>query len=161
MKRVVMPKIVSNTIQVHIAFIDKDKEPKYLSLQRTKNSKLYPNVWQVITGKMKKGETALSAALREVEEEIGIKPKKLWAIPYVTTYYDVKRELINISPVFGALIGRNQKVKLSKEHQAFKWLSFKGCYDKLFLRTHKEGAKFFHDYIINGSMVELFEIKVF
>lgn len=154
-----MSSIISNTIQVHIAFLDKNKEPKYLVLQRTKSSKLYPNVWQVVTGKMKKGETAITAAIREVIEEISIKPKKFWSIPYVTSFYDPKRDVINISPVFGALISKNQKVKLSKEHQAFEWLSYTECYKKLLMRTHKDGAKFFHEYIVNGKMKELFEMK--
>ncbi|TAL69736.1 MAG: NUDIX domain-containing protein [Bacteroidetes bacterium] len=154
-----MPKIVSNTIQVHIALLDKNKEPKYLVLQRTKNSKLYPNVWQVVTGKMKKGETAISTALREIIEEISIKPKKIWSVPYVTTFYDPRRDVINIAPVFGALISKNQSVKLSKEHQQFEWLTFKDCYKRLFLRTHKDGAKFFHEYIVNGTLNELFELK--
>ena len=154
-----MPKIISNTIQVHIAIIEKSKEPKYLVLQRTKNSKLYPNVWQVVTGKMKKGETAIDTALREVVEEINVKPKKFWSIPYITTFYDPKRDIINISPVFGAIIGKNDKVKLSKEHQSFKWLNFTETYKKLLLRTHKDGARYFHEYIVNGKLTELFEIK--
>jgi len=156
-----MSKIVSNTVQVHIAIVDKNKEPKYLVLQRTNLSKLYPNIWQVVTGKIKKGETALSTALRETIEEINIKPKKIWAVPYVTTFFDVKRDLINLSPVFGALISKNQKVKLSKEHQAFEWLSYKEAYKKLLLRTHKEGATIFHNFIVNGKSSGLFEIKGF
>ncbi|MCL5990610.1 MAG: NUDIX domain-containing protein [Bacteroidetes bacterium] len=156
-----MPKIVSNTIQVHIAVLDKNNEPKYLALQRTEQSKLYPNVWQVVTGKIKKGETALSTTVREIIEEINIKPKKIWTLPYITTFFDAKRDLINLSPVFGALINKNQKVKLSKEHQAFEWLTYKECYKRLFLRTHKEGATIFHNYIINGKSTGLLEIKGF
>ncbi|OGU15300.1 MAG: hypothetical protein A2X61_12425 [Ignavibacteria bacterium GWB2_35_12] len=156
-----MPQIVSNTVQVHIAVFDINNEPKYLVLQRSGQSKLYPNVWQVVTGKIKKGETALTTAVREIIEEINIKPKKIWVAPYVTTFFDAKRDLINLSPVFGALINKNQKVKLSQEHQAFEWLSYKEAYKRLFLRTHKEGANIFHNYIVNGKSIGLFEIKGF
>lgn len=154
-----MPQIVSNTVQVHIAVFDKNNVPKYLVLQRSGKSKLYPNIWQVITGKIKKGETSIKTAVREVIEEINIKPQKIWVVPYVTSFFDAKRDLINLSPVFGAVISKNPKVKLSKEHQAFEWLTYKDAYKKLFLRTHKEGAEIFHNFIVNGKSTGLFEIK--
>lgn len=47
---------------------------KYLITKRTSN-KTYPNMWEATGGAAVSGDDSITAALREVEEEIGIKLK--------------------------------------------------------------------------------------
>jgi dATP pyrophosphohydrolase len=157
-----MSTFISNTVQVHvISFEVPTQEPKFLTLQRASHSKLYPLIWQVITGKIESDETALLAALREMKEETGLFPVKLWAIPYVTTFFEVKKDLIHASPVFGALVDSKSQIKLSPEHLTFEWLSYKDCMNRLYLSTHKEGTRVFKDYIIDNTNKDLFIIENF
>ncbi|MCR4586492.1 MAG: NUDIX domain-containing protein [Lachnospiraceae bacterium] len=50
------------------------KNPKgmYLMTQRSEKKKTYPLAWECVGGSVLKGEQSLAAALREVQEEVGI-----------------------------------------------------------------------------------------
>lgn len=74
----------TKTVQVHIIRFNQNEE-KYeqLILKRNENAKPYPNVWQVVTGRIEKYETPIETAIREVFEETGIVPVKLWNLPYL------------------------------------------------------------------------------
>lgn len=83
-----MISFVANTIQVHIAC----KHPStgqilFLALKRSSGNPIYPGLWQAVTGTIEAGETAIECALREVEEETGLKPKEIWTIPFVGTFF--------------------------------------------------------------------------
>ena len=154
-----MPKIISNTVQAHIACFPKGCDrPLFLLLKRAENETIYPNVWQAVTGWIEPGETALETALRELKEETGLVPKKSWTVPYITSFFDVKKDEIHLSPVFGFLVDEDAEIKLSEEHCAFEWLTYEDCCDKLIIPTHVEGTKVFCDFILCGSSGESYEI---
>ncbi len=51
-------------------------EDKILIQQRLATAKKCPNMWEVVSGGAIEGDTAVSGALREMEEELGIKARK-------------------------------------------------------------------------------------
>jgi len=154
-----MPIIRSNTVQVHVAaYVPELRKYKFLVLQRSSKSKLYPKMWQTITGKLKSKETAKNAAIREFVEETGLKATSAWAIPYVSTFYDYRRDIIQMSPVFGVEVDFRSKIKLSDEHQAYEWLSFENCMKKFPLASHQEGLQRFWDVILSKEDRSLFKI---
>ena len=156
-----MPLVSSHTVQVHVAAINPDTNSvRFLLLQRSKKSKQYPNMWQVITGKLKPGETALETALRETYEEISVYPKMLWTIPFVSVFFETKRDLMHLSPVFGVVIDYNTKIKLSEEHQDYQWLRYEDAIHVLTLPTHKEGTKRFYDYVLSRENKNLFRLNL-
>jgi dihydroneopterin triphosphate diphosphatase len=145
-----MPTFISNTVQVHIAaYQQKENKLKFLLLKRRDDDNIYPLMWQMVTGTIDKGETALNTALRELEEETKLIPKKIWTIPYITFFFNAKEDKIHASPVFGVLVEYYPKVEISSEHQEYEWLSYKKCYNRLELPTHKEGLKIFKEYILD------------
>lgn len=75
----------------------------------------------MVTGKIEKGETAYSTALREIKEETGLSVKKLFVVPQVNSFYNSDDDSINLIPVFVALVGSHD-VRLSAEHQKFEWV---------------------------------------
>lgn len=154
-----MPEFVSNFIQVHMAAYDDEiQDYKFLVLQRASGLKVYPNIWQVITGTIEKGETALQTALREISEEIELIPNKIWTLPYLTTFFNAKKDTINASPVFAVLVDYVKTINISDEHQNYKWLNFQDCIDCLELPSHKQGTKIFLDYILNNKDNSKFEL---
>ena len=46
---------------------------QYLMTQRSADKPRYPLYWECVGGAVQKGETSLQGALREVEEEIGLR----------------------------------------------------------------------------------------
>ncbi len=156
-----MPIFVSNTVQVHIASFNEEYEfYKFLTLKRAENEIIYPNIWQVVTGTIETNETAIQTALRETFEETGLKPLKMWAIPYISQYFSWKKETVNSSPVFGMLFEKDCQIQLSPEHQSFEWLYLDACLNRLLLPSHKNGTQIFFDTILNNADQSIFEINL-
>jgi dATP pyrophosphohydrolase len=150
-------------IQVNIASRNKkDDDFLFLILKRSDSNIIYPSIWQVITGTIENNETAIQTAIREVFEETGLVPLKLWTIPYISSFYDYKKNEINIIPVFGMLTDFVDNISLSDEHQDFRWESYQECIKMLPLPQQSESLKIFKEYVLEKpSNQELFQIKSF
>ncbi len=93
-----MIKFESNTIQAHIGMYSEEiRDWKILLLKRADNLIVYPGIWQVITGTMEADEDAIDTAKREIFEETAIKAENLITIPYVTSFFNAKKNSINFS----------------------------------------------------------------
>jgi dATP pyrophosphohydrolase len=112
-------KIISNMIEAHI-FCKKKNEIEFLLLKRCEKE-IYPGLWQMVTGKIRKGEKAYRAALREIKEETYLKPKRFWVTPNVNSFYYHEKNYISLLPVFAAEVDPGSKVIISKEHIEFGW----------------------------------------
>lgn len=154
-----MIKRAANTVQVHIAtYSEEYSDYKFLILKRSQKEKIYPGIWQVITGTMNDNETAIETALRETKEEIGLEPIKIWTIPYISQFFSVKTNTIHSAPVFGMLIKENDKIKLSDEHDNYLWLHLDLALEKLVLPSHREACKIFYEYILLTELGDIFQI---
>jgi dATP pyrophosphohydrolase len=135
-------------------------ETHFLVLQRAKEEKLFPGLWQIVTGTMKKNESALKAAIRELKEETGLSPKRCWTIPYVDTYFDLIKDTIQLVPVFAAELDSSSPRQLSTEHQRFEWLRFEDAKKRLVWPGQKHSMDIVHEYIVgNKEAARLVEIK--
>jgi dATP pyrophosphohydrolase len=111
--------IVSNMIEAHI-FRETENGLQFLLLKRAEKE-IYPGVWQMITGKVEEGETAYQAAIREIKEETGLKPERLWVVPNVNTFYSHETNEISMLPVFAAVVKGNVDVIICDEHSDSGW----------------------------------------
>lgn len=149
----------SNTVQVHVIKKDKDDNWLHLILQRSNHEKVYPNVWQVVTGTVEENETAWQTALREVWEETGIIPERIWTLPYTAMFFNPYKNSISAAPVFVFQCASGQEVQLSEEHQNFKWLTHLEAIDNLVIPSHAEGTKLLQQYICDNENSYLFELN--
>ena len=155
-----MIRFITNTIQVHVAaYFEEYQVYKYLLLKRSKNVKVYPGIWQVITGTMENDESAVQTALRETKEEIGAEPVKMWTLPFITRFFNPKNDIIQASPVFGMLINPEHQIILSDEHEKYEWLHLDLALEKLDLPSHREATKVFNEYILSRDDQSLFELN--
>ena len=100
------------------------KNNKALILQRNKDEDIFPNMWELPSGKKESLETSENSLLREVKEETGLDVKIIMPF-FVFDYQIEKPEEIRDSTQINFLakpIG-DYKVKLSSEHQNFVWIS--------------------------------------
>lgn len=112
--------IIANMVEAHIFRASKNNI-EFLLLKRSEGE-IYPGIWQMVTGKFKTNEKAYETALREIKEESGLCPLKMWVVPNVNSFYSHEHDSISMLPVFAALVDWNSEVKLSIEHSEFKWL---------------------------------------
>lgn len=97
--------------------------------------------WQPITGNVKPQETFEQAALREMEEETGIKKYlKFIDTGYSFNFFDDNRN--QHEKVFGIRVAQATKVNLSSEHTEFQWLSKEDAlHSYLSYSGNKEGLR--------------------
>ena len=139
-----MPKIKVRVIDAYVYRI-LDKEIRFLILKRAK-TKLYEHLWQGVAGKIEKGETASQAAVRELKEETGLTPYKMFIADHVSSFYESYKDRINFVPVFGIEV-RKRQIILSDEHSEYKWVDFETAYKTLTWNGQKRGLKVVFDML--------------
>ena len=143
-----MPKVKVKQIDSYIYRIT-DNGPVYLMLKRSPG-KYYEHLWQGVAGKIEKGETAVQTIIRELHEETGMKPKKMFAADHIASFYDARKDRILTVPIFGIEV-ENSEVRLSEEHSDYKWVSFEEALALLTWKGQKEGLRTVHDEITSGD----------
>ncbi|MCK9426315.1 MAG: NUDIX domain-containing protein [Ignavibacteriaceae bacterium] len=111
----------ASMIEAHI-YRKKNGKIEFLLLKRGEDAN-YPGIWQMVTGKIKKNEKAYETVLREVKEETNLSVEKLFVVPIVNSFYSYISDSVNFVPVFLCLVNEGDKVKISKEHCKFRWVS--------------------------------------
>lgn len=133
--------------------------PRYLILKRASAEKLYPDIWQIVTGKIKSKEKAANAGLRELREETGLTPKRFWVVPIVSSFFDPVGDTIQLCPLFAAEVVETAVPKLSSEHQSYVWADRSRAQKLLVWPGHRNAVQTVHNYIVAnqqaGRLTEL------
>lgn len=87
--------------------------------------------WSPPKGHLDGDETELEAAFRETEEEAGFSKEQLKVYDECKSElnYEVRGKPKKVVYWLSELIDPSAEVKLSKEHQALKWLNFQQAWD--------------------------------
>jgi dATP pyrophosphohydrolase len=112
---------------------------------------IYPGMWQLVTGSMKEGERAIDAALREFREETGMAANQFWVVPFVNSFYVPVNDAIHLSPVFAMEVQAGAVVKLSNEHQEYRWCSYDDAKQRLVWPGQRYAVELVHEYIAGGQ----------
>jgi len=142
--------IACKIIEVCIFKFQNDR-PWYLLLHRAKDEKIYPGIWQFVSGSIEDEESAHDAAVRELTEETGLHPTGLWVVPFVNSFYDPGYNAVNLSPLFAAQVKPGDEPKLSTEHYEFRWFSYEEATRKLVWPGQREGLRLVYEYIVKGE----------
>ena len=153
-----MNNIKIRVIDCHIAYYH-NNDWLFLLLKRS-NDKIYPGIWQGVTGKIDNDEEPYRAALRELKEETNLTPQKMWTIDKVNLFYDAKKNIMNLIPVFGVIVD-TQKVILSNEHVEYKWYNIDEAIKLLTWNQQKKGLQIFYEMLKeNKERLKFMEIKI-
>jgi len=151
--------IVSKLVEVHV-FRMKGRQLQFLLLKRSE-MEIYPGLWQMVSGKIRKNEKAYLTALRELKEETGIAPLKLWVAPRVNSFYDAEGDSMNLIPVFAALVNHTADVILSREHTDYKWLSISEAVKRLVWHGQRKSVEIISNYFIKEmNFLNFVEVKI-
>jgi dATP pyrophosphohydrolase len=100
-----------------------------LALRRSKAGRC-PGAWEVVHGSIEAGETPVDAARRELGEETGLAPERLYNLSRVESFYRHRVDEIGFIAVFAAFVDLPE-VRLSSEHDAFEWLAIPAAQGRL------------------------------
>ena len=80
-----------------------------------------PGSWEAVHGHVDPGERPEETAWREVIEETGLIPERLYNLSRVESFYLHRQGVVALVPAFAAVVG-DGAVRLSHEHGAWEWL---------------------------------------
>jgi dATP pyrophosphohydrolase len=81
-----------------------------------------PGSWEAVHGHIEAGETPADAARRELQEETGLTPERLYNLSRVETFYQHRLDEVALVPVFAAFVPADAVVRTGPEHDRFEWL---------------------------------------
>lgn len=112
---------------VRVAYVDllvlrgAAEELEVLCLRRAPGVRS-PGSWEAVHGHIDAGETPVATARRELSEETGLEPERLYNLSQVEGFYRHASNEVVLIPVFAAFVPRDARVRLSAEHDQHEWL---------------------------------------
>jgi type II secretory ATPase GspE/PulE/Tfp pilus assembly ATPase PilB-like protein/8-oxo-dGTP pyrophosphatase MutT (NUDIX family) len=111
---------------------------RVLLLRRASNTRC-PGTWETVHGTIEPSEEPEQAALREVAEETGLKPERLYSIT-VQPFYLPKRHVVMLGVGFAAFV-KNPEVLLDAEHDRFEWLTVDQALERFHWPRERDGLR--------------------
>ncbi len=83
-----------------------------------------PGTFEAVHGHIDPGETPAIAARRELLEETGLRPERLYNLSRVELFFQAQADEVSLVPVFVAMTEHAGQIALSAEHDEARWLPF-------------------------------------
>ncbi len=102
-----------------------DAERLEVLLIRRAPHRIFPGLWQCVTGGVEPGERIPEAAMREVREETGLGPAEIEAfydLDQVAPFYDEGTDGVVVSAIFAARVRPDATARESWEHDGLRWV---------------------------------------
>lgn len=126
-----------------------ESDLKYLLLKRHE-AKIYGHLWQGVAGQIEGGETAVQTVMRELKEETGLEPAKLFVVDHVSSFYQSYRDRMHLVPVFGVEV-ESAEVQLSDEHKEYRWVDIETAQGLLTWAKQKEAISAVNDMLLSND----------
>ena len=102
-----------------------DAERLEILLIRRAAHRIFPGLWQCVTGGIEPGERVPDAAMREVREETGLSAADVEAfydLDQVAPFYDEGVDAVVVSAIFAARVRPDATPRVSWEHDGIRWV---------------------------------------
>jgi len=98
------------------------RRPEVLLLRRGPGGR-NAGAWETVHGSVEPGERPEQAALRELREETGLAPLRLYNASRVEAFYQHRTGDVALIPVFAAFVAGDADARVSAEHDRAEWLA--------------------------------------
>lgn len=102
-----------------------DADRLEILLIRRAAHRIFPGLWQCVTGGVEPGERIPAAAMREVREETGLGPdqvERFYDLDHVAPFYDEGVDAVVVSAIFAARVRPDARPRESWEHDGLRWV---------------------------------------
>ena len=144
-----MPVLAVTLVEVYV-FRRRARAVQFLALRRAQRRKL-GGVWQPVTGKIGLLETIAEAAWREVKEETGITPLRMWRLERTSIHVDGHGRALVVLPLLAAEVGPRDAIRLSREHTEWRFVSPAAAARLYLWDSQREGLEAVRRQILPGG----------
>lgn len=130
-----------------------NNEIEFLLFKRAEGH-IYDGQWRMIGGKVEDEETYWQAALRELDEETGLKPTKFWTLPSLNKFYEWDSDEILLIPAFAAEIDSTGSIQLDKEHSKADWFEIKEAAGLICWPEQRRLLKLLHNIVTSNQILD-------
>jgi dihydroneopterin triphosphate diphosphatase len=133
----------------------------FLQIRRTEDSLEHGAVWAVVYGGIEAGETAVQTALRELDEETGLRPHAMFQVEYLESFYFRQRDVVMLMPVFAVEVTGEPSIRLDADHDAYRWVPYEARDEQFLWRTQREAVDVIHQHLERpGQALPLLQIPL-
>lgn len=125
-----------------------------LLLLKRAEGEQYDGQWRMIGGKVEEGEAYWEAALRELDEETGLKPEKFWTLPSLNNFYEWNTDQILLIPAFAAEINSADSIILNREHSKADWFEIEEATKRIYWPEQRRLLKLLHNIVTSNQILE-------
>ncbi len=134
-----MPRLISDSVDIY-PFRRVNGRAQFLVLLRRPGTTL-GGTWHAVHTKVRQGESAYGAALRELRQSIGVEPTQVYSADIVSQFYDHFSDSIALTPVFAALCEGPGPVILSPDYSDFAWCSIDEAIARLLASAQRAAVR--------------------
>ena len=102
-----------------------DSDRLEVLLIRRAPHRIFPGLWQCVTGGVEPGERVPMAAMREVQEETHLSLREIeqfYDLDQVAPFYDEGNDAVVVSAIFAARVRPDAEPRPSWEHDGLRWV---------------------------------------
>jgi len=136
-----------------------DAERLEVLLIRRAPHRIFPGLWQCVTGGVEPGERVPAAALREVEEETGLGAADIEAfydLDQAAPFYDEGSDAVVVSAIFAARVRPGVAARPSHEHDAVRWVPAAAAPSLAIWPSYAESVRRVRDLLLDPELARWF-----
>ena len=132
-------------------------------LIRRAEGRMYPGLWQCVTGRLEVGETITAGALREVAEETGLAGAAIEALfdtDIVNWFHESSVDGLWSEVVFAARVRPDATVVISNEHDDLRWCSTVEAHELVLWPAYHRAIEQVEWLVANPSKAAVYRLAV-
>lgn len=136
-----------------------DAERLEILLIRRAPHRIFPGLWQCVTGGVEAGERIPAAAMREVREETGLGPTEIEAyydLDQVAPFYDEGSDAVVTSAIFAARVRPDAEPSESWEHDGLRWVPAADAPGLAIWPSYSESVRRVRDLLLDPDLARWF-----
>lgn len=138
-----------------------DAERLEILLIRRAPHRIFPGLWQCVTGGVEPGERVPAAVRREVEEETGVGAadiEGLYDLDQAAPFYDEGSDAVVVSAVFAARVRQAAVPRPSHEHDALRWVPANEASSLVIWPSYAESVRRVRELLLDPDLARWFEL---
>jgi 8-oxo-dGTP pyrophosphatase MutT (NUDIX family) len=136
--------------------------PEVLLIRRAPG-RIFPGMWQCVSGSLEPGERIVAAALREVAEETGFGADAidaLYDLDLVSQFHETTVDAVLSAAVFAIRVRPNAEPVLSAEHDGARWLAVDDAHAEVVWPAYRTAIERIRDDLSDPERAAWFELTL-